>query len=264
MKVNNAHACQTLEQEENSCVKDKLFHKFYKHWRTCSDQYPNMNSRENSLEGVLQILAFVCTLPHLLHFSFPLYEAPSSITAFFLLNIIILALLFPSISRKTSTASEKRRPADGKTLNKSLYNLKRFGGRDKAPSADANHRRKNLPLRTTKSVEGRRIASITQAFAERQQFHSSEDVAAIHHIYATASVATILYIGKGRSQGATMPTNPQQLVPPVVEGPRERPQQQRSEQLANLTCAVDMDKRFDEFISSFFARVRAEIRESRD
>ncbi|KAH7291294.1 hypothetical protein KP509_29G010700 [Ceratopteris richardii] len=228
------------------------------------NQYPNMNSRENSLEGVLQILAFVCTLPHLLHFSFPLYEAPSSITAFFLLNIIILALLFPSIFRKTSTASEKRRPADGKTLNKSLYNLKRFGGRDKAPSADANHRRKNLPLRTTKSVEGRRIASITQAFAERQQFHSSEDVAPSHHIYATASVATILYIGKGRSQGATMPTNPQQVVPPVVEAPRERPQQQRSEELANLTCAVDMDKRFDEFISSFFARVRAEIRESRD
>ncbi|KAH7291293.1 hypothetical protein KP509_29G010600 [Ceratopteris richardii] len=114
------------------------------------------------------------------------------------------------------------------------------------------------------NVEGRRIASITHTFGERQEFRSSEDVAASHHNCATGSGATILYIGKGRSQEATMPTKPQQPVPSVVEGPRGRPQQQRSKELENLTCTVDMDKRFDEFISSFFARVRAEIKDSRD
>ncbi|KAH7291290.1 hypothetical protein KP509_29G010300 [Ceratopteris richardii] len=285
----------THEEEENLCVKNKLSTSIsigepaalratipqislylyllrLRHSRF-SIQYHTMYIRENSLHGVVRFIAFLCILPYLLYFPFPKHERPSSLTDFFLVNIIVLALLFPSIFRNPSTASDRGRslitdrhpcPDDGKTLNKSLYNRKRFGGQGNAPWGEAKHTRNDLPLRTRKRVEGRRIAYITHAFAERQQIHSSQDVVASHHIYATASAATILYIGKARSQEVTMPTNPQKALPPVVERPRGRSQQQRSEELANLTCTGDMDKRFDEFISSFFARVRAEIRESRD
>ncbi|KAH7291296.1 hypothetical protein KP509_29G010900 [Ceratopteris richardii] len=213
-----------------------------------------MSCPEITLHAALQSVALVCNVPHFLcpHKN----EPPSSVTAFLLLNFIVLALLFPRISKNPSASSVKRRTSTTRRHRcpHTRKSQRELGGPDEAPRGHAKRRRDDLPLRRRKSAEGHRIASIADGFSEGKQLHSSKDIVASLNLYPNGSVATT----------CSATTHPEQVLALYVEGPKGENQQAPSEGMANSLSTLDMDKRFDEFISSFFARVRAEIRGSRN
>ncbi|KAH7424868.1 hypothetical protein KP509_11G028600 [Ceratopteris richardii] len=242
---------------------------------------------EISVRCPVHLMSIICEIPHYL--SVREIQAPTSLIAFLLLNFALLTLLLLNAAKcptpvgcnrlsRSSSARLRSCPCTSKSMKEIRHTQQLTGGHNAAPWTVAMQAEK-LPTSkdfteqkpfciSSRTVEVQQIhqsqdvaasqlmeslSSISSRTVEVQQIHQSQDVAASHPYESLSRVA---YIGYNGSQTASTYATRQEPLPLSMKQDEGTKQEERS--------ASDLDKRFDDFIDSFFARVRAEIRDARD
>ncbi|KAH7424867.1 hypothetical protein KP509_11G028500 [Ceratopteris richardii] len=249
--------------------------------------FKRMYLSEISVRCPVHLMFIICEIPHSL--SVGEIQAPTSLIAFLLLNFALLTLLLLNTAkcptpvgcnRLTCSSSVRLRscPCTSKSLKKIRHTQQITGGQNAAPWTVAMQEEK---LPTSKNFTEQKAFCISRKTVEVQQIHQSQDVAASQHIESLSSIFSktmevhqihqsqhvaasqpfeslsgVAYIGYNGSQAASTYATRQEPLPLSMKQDEGTEQEDRS--------ASDLDKRFDDFIDSFFARVRAEIRDARD